>query len=126
MKSLCDHLKKLGIDLWIDEEKLLPGQDWELEIRKAVRISDIVLVCLSNSSATSSGYVHKEMKFAVDIAEEKPEGTIFIIPCRFDNVEMPEKLIRFQWVNLFEKSGFERLFASLITRARSLGINIET
>ena len=25
-----------GVDAWLDKEKLLPGQDWELEIRKAV------------------------------------------------------------------------------------------
>jgi hypothetical protein len=28
-------------------KKLLPGQDWKLEIRKAVRESDVVVVCLS-------------------------------------------------------------------------------
>jgi len=28
---------KDGVDAWLDKEKLLPGQDWELEIRKAVR-----------------------------------------------------------------------------------------
>jgi len=28
-----------GVDAWLDKERLLPGQDWELEIRKAVRES---------------------------------------------------------------------------------------
>jgi len=31
------RLKKNGVDAWLDKEKLLPGQDWELEIRKAVK-----------------------------------------------------------------------------------------
>lgn len=33
-----DHsrLTQDGVDAWLDKEKLLPGQDWELEIRKAV------------------------------------------------------------------------------------------
>ena len=31
------RLTKDGVDAWLDKEKLLPGQDWELEIRKAVR-----------------------------------------------------------------------------------------
>jgi hypothetical protein len=26
-----------GVDAWLDKAMLLPGQDWELEIRKAVR-----------------------------------------------------------------------------------------
>ena len=28
-----------GVDAWLDKAKLLPGQDWEMEIRKAVRES---------------------------------------------------------------------------------------
>ncbi|MDP1715205.1 MAG: toll/interleukin-1 receptor domain-containing protein [Anaerolineales bacterium] len=31
------RLTKDGVDAWLDKEKLLPGQGWELEIRKAVR-----------------------------------------------------------------------------------------
>jgi len=30
------RLTKDGVDAWFDKAKLLPGQDWELEIRKAV------------------------------------------------------------------------------------------
>jgi len=32
---LYDHLTKDGVDAWLDKEKLIPGEDWELEIRKA-------------------------------------------------------------------------------------------
>jgi len=31
------RLTKDGVDAWFDKAKLLPDQDWELEIRKAVR-----------------------------------------------------------------------------------------
>ncbi|MBI5354818.1 MAG: toll/interleukin-1 receptor domain-containing protein [Chloroflexi bacterium] len=30
------RLTKNGVDAWFDKAKLLPGQDWRLEIRKAV------------------------------------------------------------------------------------------
>ena len=36
VRELYLRLKKDGVDAWLDKEKLLPGQDWELEIRKAV------------------------------------------------------------------------------------------
>ena len=41
VKALYVRLTKDGVDRssWLDKEKLLPGQDWELEIRKAVRES---------------------------------------------------------------------------------------
>jgi len=37
------RLTKDGVDAWLDKEVLLPGQDWELEIRKAVREGGAIL-----------------------------------------------------------------------------------
>jgi hypothetical protein len=45
VRGLYTRLTKDGVDAWLDKAKLhgersrtiLPGQDWELEIRKAVR-----------------------------------------------------------------------------------------
>ena len=67
------------MDAWLDKEKLLPGADWELEIRKAVRESDVVVVCLSKQF-NQAGFWQKEMRLALDTAMKKPEGEIFIIP----------------------------------------------
>ncbi|MBI1877020.1 MAG: toll/interleukin-1 receptor domain-containing protein, partial [Chloroflexi bacterium] len=48
VRDLYQRLQSEGfIQPWLDEEELLPGQDWQLEIPKAVRASDVVLVCLS-------------------------------------------------------------------------------
>ena len=50
VKALYTRLTNDGVDImpvgyaWLDKEKLLPGQDWELEIRKAVREADVVKV----------------------------------------------------------------------------------
>src|SRR5215208_7001400 len=74
-RRLCDD----GFDAWLDEEKIMPGQEWDLEIRKAMRETDIVIVCLSKNSITKAGYVQKEIRFALDIASEQPEGKTFII-----------------------------------------------
>jgi hypothetical protein len=82
VRGLYRSLRTFGIHPWLDEENLLPGQAWELEIPKAVRSSDIVIVCLSRGSVSKAGYVQKEIKFALDVADEQPEGAIFIIPLR--------------------------------------------
>jgi hypothetical protein len=37
VRDLYTRLTQDGVDAWLDKEKLLPGQDWELEIRKAMR-----------------------------------------------------------------------------------------
>ena len=45
IREIYIELSRLGINVWLDEESLFPGQDWELEIRREVKKSDLVLVC---------------------------------------------------------------------------------
>ena len=112
VRDLYSKLRSNQIDPWLDEQRLLPGQDWNLEITKAVRASDVVLVCLSRG-AVKAGYIQKEIKYVLDVADEQPEGTIFIVPVKLEECEVPERLRQWQWVNLFEKDGYERLMRSL-------------
>jgi outer membrane protein assembly factor BamD (BamD/ComL family) len=125
VRDLYRRLAAEGVDAWLDQEKLLPGQDWRLEIPRAVQESDVVVVCLSNKSITKEGYVQKEIKFALDIAEEKPDGAIFLIPARLEDCGVPERLSRWQWVDLYEENGFIRLLRSLKLRAAAVGAVIE-
>jgi len=122
--------KKLGaegwIDPWLDEEKLLPGQDWDYEIELALDHSDAVIVTLSSGSVSKEGYVQKELRFVLDMALEKPEGTIFILPVRLDNCERPLRLHPIQGVDYFppeqREQAYTSLRRSLELRANALGI----
>jgi 6-phosphogluconolactonase (cycloisomerase 2 family) len=126
VRDFYRRLKRDGFDPWLDEEKLLPGQDWEHEIKQAVRRAHLVVVCLSPRSISREGYVHKEIKLALDVADEKPEGTVYLIPAKLEECEVPERLRRWQWVNLFEESGYERLLRTFQQRADMLGATIPT
>lgn len=123
--------KKLAAEPWIqpwmDTEDLLPGQDFDLEIYKALRDSDVILICLSQTSVTKSGYLNKEIRRALDTADEKPEGTIYIIPVKFDDCTPSfEKLKKYQWVNYYEPGAHERLIKSFRLRAEVLKIETTT
>ena len=125
VRELYQRLNFEGwIDPWLDEEKLLPGQDWDLEIEKAVESSDAVIVCVSGRSVTKEGYVQKEIRKVLDIALEKPEETIFIIPLRLDDCELPRRLRSLHYVDYFpaEKSDqvYKKLLQSLDIRFRQL------
>lgn len=89
------------IDPWLDEEKLLPGMNWDMEVGKAVEAADAVIVCLSNSSVTKEGYVQKELRIALDIALEKPEASIFLIPLRLEDCDTPRSLRQFHGADYF-------------------------
>ncbi len=121
VRQLYDRLKnEKGIDPWLDVEKLLPGVDWDLEITAAVKTSHVVLVCLSKDSINKEGYIQKEIKQALDVADEKPDGTIFIIPLRLEDCDVPVRLKKWQWLDLFEKDSYDKLLNSLRARAKDL------
>jgi hypothetical protein len=113
------------IDPWLDEEKLLPGQDWNLEIEKAVEAADAVIVCVSTASVAKEGYVQKELRRVLNFALEKPEGAIFVIPVRLDDCDLPRQLKDRQGLRYFPDSqrldAFEKLKTSLALRRGALG-----
>lgn len=117
VKKLYDLLVERGTDPWLDSEKLLPGQDWNLEINKALDDSDVILLCLSKKSVDKEGYVQKEIRLALDRALEMPEGRIFLIPARLEECELPYKIRTYQWVDLFSPDGLDKLMRSLSLRA---------
>lgn len=115
------------IQPWLDEEELFPGMDWNLEIEKAIEATDVILVCLSNNSITKEGYIQREIRIALDYADYKPEGTLFIIPVRLEKCIPPKRLARWQYADYFEgqrEQGVKRLLASLKMSAESLKLNL--
>lgn len=120
VKDLYFRLLADGYEPWLDSMNLVPGQDWEAEIRKAVKSSHVVVVCLSKGSTTKTGFVQKEIKLALDVADEQPDGRIYLIPARLEDMEVPERLSKWHWVNLFEDDGYRNLLGALAVRASEL------
>lgn len=117
VRPLYRRLKRAGFQPWLDEENLIPGQRWDEEIKKTVRQCDVIVVCLSRNSITKEGYVQKEIKIALDIEEEKPEGSIFIVPVLLEEVQVPERLREWQYAQLYHKDGYKKLIRALKIRA---------
>jgi formylglycine-generating enzyme required for sulfatase activity len=125
VRGLYTRLTQDGVDAWLDEENLLPGQAWRDVIEESVRTSDIVLVCLSSQSVTKEGFVQKEIKIALDVADEKPEDTIFVIPARLGDCVVPRRLKDLQWVNLFDESGYRRLMLAFNEKSKRIDASFE-
>jgi hypothetical protein len=117
------------IDPWFDEEDILPGQMWEGSVTDAVHNSHAVIIFLSSIAIRTEGFFHKELKLALDAAAEKPDGTIFIIPIRLDECEVPERLQPYQYVDYFgdaehKNRVYSNLIKALKIRAENLGIKM--
>jgi DNA-binding CsgD family transcriptional regulator len=123
-RELYQRLNAEGwIDPWLDEEDLLPGYNSTLEFNKAVESSDIVLVCLSSNSITKGGVVQKGIKNILDAADNKPEGSNFVVPVRLDDTKLPERFKALQYVDYFPDDrknwAFQRILKSMESYADS-------
>src|ERR1700752_679875 len=129
VRELYQNLRvETWIEPWLDEEELYPGQDWNFEIEKAVEAADVILVCLSKGSTTKEGYVQREIRIALDYADYKHEGTLYVIPIRLEECEPPRRLRVWQYADYFEgqrERGFQRLLVSLKRRADGLELKFE-
>ena len=129
VREIYQRLKaETWIDPWLDEEELFPGQDWDLEIEKAVESTDAVLVFLSNNSVSKEGYVQRELRMILRISDYKPEGAIFTIPLRLEKCKLPRRLSMWQYVDLFPEArqdwAYKRLLGGLKIRAGKLGVEV--
>lgn len=123
VRKLYQDLSDGGFDVWLDEENLIPGQEWQIEIEKALHNSDVVIVCLSSNSVRKEGFVQKEYKFALDRTLEMPEGKISLIPARLEECDVPSRLLQFQYVDLYSEAGYVKLTKALSLKSEQLGLS---
>lgn len=111
--TLHRRLQEAGFKPWIDQEDILPGKDWELEIRNAIKAADIFLACLSRNSVQKRGVIQKEFAWALDTLKECPENQVYFIPVRLNDCEVPQRMASLQWVDLYKPEGYRKLMRAL-------------
>ena len=121
VREIHSKLEAHGFKPWLDEIDLLAGQNWQVEIQKAIRESDIFVACLSRLSVSKQGYVQREFRTALSVYAEKPPGSIYLIPLKLDKCEVPDfqlpqlgiSLRDIQWLDYWLPNGFDRLVKSI-------------
>jgi tetratricopeptide (TPR) repeat protein len=93
------YLQNNGCNPWMDIYNLIPGQNWELEIDHNIKTADFFIACLSSNSVSKRGYIQKELKEALSILEQIPEGEIYLIPIRIDDCMVPSTFASRQWLD---------------------------
>ncbi len=117
-----------NIDPWIDKERLQPGMKWRPAIRKAIRESDCFVALLSKNSTSRKGFIHSELRAALEILNEFPEGEIFLIPVRLDDCQMPSaELSEIQYVDFFPDwaRGVGRVLKVIDSKLTKPEVNVE-
>ena len=121
---LYEVLRRDGTDPWLDQKNLSPGQNWKVEISKAIKRADVILICLSSKTMSSDGYFQEELRLALDEADKRGHDTITVVPLRLENCDIPRSLGNWQCADLFNPYGYEKLLTSLADRANQLDLNL--
>mgnify|MGYP003680480794 CR=1 FL=1 len=109
VEELSAKLLQEGIMTWFDEEQLLPGDDWKLEIDTAMASADFIAIFLSSRSCSKEGYFQVELRKAIERNQTMPEGKRFLLPILLDECTPPQSLQSVQWLKVGSKAWFNRL-----------------
>lgn len=90
MKLALD-LKKEGFNVWVDQEDIRAGTEWDIEIEKALETCDCLLFIESEKSVTSNN-VLDEVYYAL---EQKKR----VIPIIYHDSKTPFRIQRLQHIN---------------------------
>ncbi len=101
VRKLYNELLNQNIDVWFDQEDLLPGTRWKDEIRLVIKNSSFFLAVLSRTSVNKRGYVQRELKLGLDILHEMPPHAVYLVPVKIDDcVPSYDELFELQWCDL--------------------------
>ncbi len=121
MRRVVMFLRKQGINIWLDNEKLVPGTPiWEAEIEKAIINAGAVVVLLSPDSKNSL-WVRREISYAED--NDKRIFPILIAGNEKDTI--PIRLTNHQRIDIRknESVGLDSLSASISVYFEELAHN---
>ncbi len=102
MLKLYAALEAAGFRPWMDQKKLMPGQNWPRAIEGAIETSDFFVACLSHRAIGKRGTFQSEMRYALDCARDTPLDYVFFLPLRLEECRVPARIRAIlQYVDLF-------------------------
>jgi TIR domain len=89
--ALVAFLEASGIQVWRDSAQLWPGDDWKIEIRRAIERGSLAFVaCLSTSAAArETTYQNEELVLAAEQFRLRRPGRPWLFPVRLDECDVP-------------------------------------
>jgi formylglycine-generating enzyme required for sulfatase activity len=113
---LAEDLKRLGVQVWIAPESILPGESWVDAIERGLSESSHVVIVLTPAALQAPG-VKMERDIAITLALQ---DRIKVISLRVKPCEVPLVLSRYQMILAFQED-YEAGFRQL---ARVLGLSV--
>lgn len=103
VEKLYQDLTAKGFNVWKDDNQLLPGENWEHKIERAMKDHEFVIICLSDTSVRKRGFVQVEWKNALQKQAQRPVSDVYIIPAKlnqFNDSNLPSEINALHYVDL--------------------------
>jgi hypothetical protein len=113
-EALASWLKTSGYQVWIDEDMIQPGANWQNEIEEAIFRSSAVLAIVT-PNLLASAEVSAELRMALRIARSNVQGVSPVIPVTVDSgfSDLPDSLKGIQAVDFTSPEGRTKLEKAL-------------
>lgn len=111
MGRIVSFLRKEGVNVWVDNEKLIPGTPiWEEEIEKAIKAANVIIVVMSPDSKNSE-WVRRE----ISLADQYRKHILPVLVHGDDDSSITLRLVTRQFVDMRqdEEMGLKSLYSAL-------------
>lgn len=109
-----DLIRNEGATPWIDVKQILPGQNWEAEIDRALNDAGVVILLLSKSSVNKRGFVQREAHDAIEKLRYKLPDDIYVIPLLLEPCDVPRYISeKLQYIDLNTPDAWEKVKSSI-------------
>lgn len=105
-QQLCNTLRVVGVEVWLDQSELRGGDAWDASIRKKIKECTLFVPIISvHTNARSEGYFRLEWKLAVDRTYLMADDEPFLLPVMIDDTSeaaarVPDRFRERQWTRL--------------------------
>ena len=105
-RRIGEALRAVGINVWLDESKLVGGDAWDATIRKQIKECALFLPMISAATqARGEGYFRLEWKLAVDRSHLMARDQAFLVPIVLDDTanataRVPDEFHAVQWTRI--------------------------
>jgi len=107
------------MDLWFIESNLLPSQNWDLEIREAVKNCNVVIVLISKNSTKREAYFYPNPGFVHDMLQSRRKKKVIVIPLKLENTKIPTYFETSGAINYFPKNQRQLAYPQVLERLRT-------
>jgi len=128
---IVELLRAVGCLVWIDEKRLICGDNFENKLQDAVRRCSFFLSVISNTTETvGESYYHKERKWAAERFESISDAVHFYFPVIVDATPVPPRYepAKFKDITAWNapKGELSPFFVAHLAELQRLARNVET